>query len=1073
MAEYVRVEKPFLDKLRQLNWHVIDQGQGIPSDPKKSLRTDFKEVVLGGIFREYVQNINLMPDGKPWLTEKQLDNILRDLTVHPGLGLFEVNKLVFTMLLKGPTADNERTGQRNQPVKFIDFDNWAANSFIAINQFYIPTPHGPRKAIIPDIVLFVNGLPMVVIECKDEDVVQPLSEALTQINRYANVREDMYSVQEGDERLFHTNLFNILTHGKEARFGTISADFEFYLNWNDIFPEEYRVVPVSPDEQRQEVMIHGLLNREILLDVLRHFTLFMTLSDGREVKTVCRYQQYRAVRKTTDRMRKGEKGGVIWHTQGSGKSLTMVFLVRKLRTDPQLCGFKVILVVDRIDLEKQIKDTALLAGGGITVVENREQLHKLDGTMNNLNIVMIHKFREDGKVSAQSLINAGIVPTFKPFEIVNNGDEVLLMVDEAHRSQGGSTGDGMGDNLFAAFPNATRLGFTGTPLLTERHTIKTHNRFGPFWDTYEFDKAVRDRATVPLYYIGRTSNDKIDDKALFDASFEDMFKNQTTREKEEIQKRYGGMEAYLESYDRVKKIAADIVDHYVREILPDGLKAMVVASSIVAAVRYSYEIETIIKTRLVEEEAKEEPNTELLQKLRILDVAAIVSSQGNNELGYITQARNKARDRDAITNFNKSFKPDHPDGTKTGMGILCVCDRLLTGFDAPIAKVMYLDKNLREHDLLQAIARVNRTRQGKTAGLLVDYYGVTNNLRDALAIYTTKDEESLAELSAFFRDLNKELPLLETRLKRTLNVFADRGISEITDFTYQRITDETTEFAVAERCVELAKDVKVRAEFDTYLKSYFDTLELLFNVREAVDYWIPTKRLGYLHWRIQNRYKDPTMDLKWASAKVRKLIDTHLKSLGITQEVEEVGILSDDFPQAIVRIDPNPRAIASEMEHAIRYHIKVNMDLDPALYTGFDERLERIIRSLGENWEQMKIELETLRQDISQGRTETNHGVSAAVAPYYELLLKLLAEDGTMADETKESLKTIASQSVALIADSLDTTNFWTKRSEVKKLEGHLEDLLTYSTLVEVKDKSAYLTGELMKLTKARNGVAA
>ncbi len=1063
MAEYLRVEKPFLDKLRQLHWQVIDQGQGIPSDPTRSLRSDFKQVILEKTFRDSVQALNQL-DGKPWLSEKQLDGLVRELTIHPGLGLFEVNKKIFTLLTKGHTADNERTGKKNQPVRLIDFGDWAANSFIAINQFLIPTPHGPRQAIIPDIVLFVNGLALVVVECKDEDVAQPLSEALTQINRYANVREDMYSVQEGDERLFYTNLFNVITHGKEARFGTLSADFEFYLNWNDIFPEEYRVVPVSPDECRQEVMIHGLLNREILLDVLRHFTLFMPVSGGQEVKTVCRYQQYRAVRKVTDNMRAGQKGGVVWHTQGSGKSLTMVFLVKKLRSDTQLRGHKVILVVDRADLETQLRETAVLAGEGVTIVESRAELRKLKGTMNNLNLVMLHKFTEDGKVSAQSLIDAGVVPEFKPFEVVNNGDEVLLMVDEAHRSQGGGTGDGMGDNLFTAFPNATRLGFTGTPLLTERHTIKTHERFGPFWDTYAFDKAVRDRATVPLFYIGRTSHDHIDDKALFDARFEDLFKNQSAKEKEEIQKRYGGMEQYLESTERVKKIAADVLEHYVREILPDGLKGMVVASSIVAAVRYSYELETRIKARLADEEAKTEPDANLLEKLRILDVVAVVSSQGNNELGYITQARNKARDRDAVANFKRSFTPDKPE---TGIGLLCVCDRLLTGFDAPIAKVMYLDKNLREHDLLQAIARVNRTRKGKTAGLLVDYFGVTKHLREALSIYTTKDEKSLAELSEFFRDLNKELPLLETRLKRVLNVFADRGVAQIEDFVYQRMTDKEAEFALAERCIELAQDVKARAEFDTYLKSYFDTLELLFNVKEVAPYWIPTQRLGYLHWRIQNRYKDPTMDLKWASAKVRKLIDTHLQSMGITQEVEQVSILSDDFPQTVLRIAPNSRAIASEMEHAIRFHIKVKLESDPALYSGFNERLERIIKTLSENWEQMRIELEQLRQDMSEGRTQTEPGVSVEAAPFFDFFLKELGE--TVSDETKEALKPLAEASHQLIAEALALPNFWTRLSEEKKLGGRLDDLLHYSGVPGISERAEFFRSEFLKMKKPKS----
>lgn len=319
MAEYTRVEKPFLDKLRELNWQVIDQGQGIPSEPRKSLRNSFTETILTDIFKNCVRKLNLTPDGQEWLTDKQLNGIVKDLTVQAGIGLFEANKKIFGMLTKGITIDkNEVTGKRNVPVKLIDYVNWSDNSFIAINQFLIPTPHTQRKAIIPDIMLFVNGLPVIVVECKDEDVVQPMSEALTQIQRYANLRDYDYGTVEGEEKLFYTNFFNIITHGKEARFGTISADFEFFLNWKDIFPEEYRIIEITPEEQRQEVMIHGLLNREILIDVMKHFTLFMNVSDGREVKTVCRYQQYRAVRKVIDQMKNGnkatERSGVVWHT---------------------------------------------------------------------------------------------------------------------------------------------------------------------------------------------------------------------------------------------------------------------------------------------------------------------------------------------------------------------------------------------------------------------------------------------------------------------------------------------------------------------------------------------------------------------------------------------------------------------------------------------------------------------------------------------------------------------------------------------------------------------------------------
>jgi len=284
-----------------------------------------------------------------------------------------------------------------------------------------------------------------------------------------------------------------------------------------------------------------------------------------------------------------------------------------------------------------------------------------------------------------------------------------LLIDEAHRTQGGD----MGDNLFSAFPNAVRIGFTGTPLLTERHEIKTHERFGGFIDYYKFDTAVKDRATVEIKYIGKVSKDKLDDKEVFDAEFEDMFKQRTQAEKEEIQRRYGSLVAYLESTDRIAEIAKDILEHYTKDILVNGFKAQVVASSIVAAVRFKYELEIAIINRI--EEIKKQPEETIdkdqLKQLEFLKVAAIVSSLGNNEPGYISKARSEAYEQNAIENFKNDFNSNKPE---TGIGIICVCDRLLTGFDAPIEQVMYLDKGMREHDLFQAIARVNRTRKGKS-----------------------------------------------------------------------------------------------------------------------------------------------------------------------------------------------------------------------------------------------------------------------------------------------------------------------------------------------------------------------
>lgn len=1066
MAEYINVEKPFLDKLRQLGWQVINQGLGVPQEPGRSMRENFKQVLLPKVFKNSIKAINKTADGREWLTNKQLDEILFEIQNFAGKSLQEANKEVHRLLLKGTSVSrNELTGEQDPTVRLVDFRFHENNSFIAINQFRLLTPGASRQGIIPDIVLFLNGLPIVVIEAKDFDVAQPLSEAYSQISRYANTREDDYGFKEGEEKLFYYNIFSIITHGHEARVGTISAEFDFYNNWVDIFPEEYKTVQYPPNEERQEVLIHGMLNKEILLDILKHFTLFMEIKKGVEVKIVARYNQYRAVGKIIKNYRTGntsmEKGGVVWHTQGSGKSLTMVFLIRKLRSLDDLKDLKIIFIIDRIDLEDQLSETVSLTGEPVRIINRRNKLHELSDDTGDVNMVMIHKFLDENNVSAQSLIDAGLVPHFEVFETINNSDRILLLIDEAHRTQGGD----MGDNLFSAFPHAVRIGFTGTPLLTERHEIKTHERFGGFIDFYKFDKAVADRATVEIKYIGRVSKDKLDDKEAFDTEFEDMFQLRTQTEKEEIQRRYGTFIAYLESKDRIAKIAKNIIEHYYNDILVNGFKAQVVSSSIVAAVRYKYELEIAINNKIavLQELPDSEADVELLKRLEFLKVSAIVSSIGNNEPGYVSKARKDAYDMNAIENFKSDFNVDKPE---TGIGIICVCDRLLTGFDAPVEQVMYLDKSLREHDLFQAITRVNRTKKGKSYGLIVDYFGVTKHLSDALAIYTDKDKSSLTEFMEVFRDINKEIPVLEARYQRLIDLFGDYDLKEIKNFLQQKFTDAAKEFEFAEECIDKAKSIKFRAEFLTYSKSFFDSLDLLFNVHACSEYLIPAKRLGYLLWRIKDRYKDETMDLKWASEKVRKLIDRHLLSLGIDTKVFEVSILSAEFKNNVDFLNKTPKSKASEMEHAIRWHIKVNLEKDPTLYSRFKDKLETILHAYQENWEEIVKELGRLRDEMSEGRTPGTEGISIVEAPFYDLIKESLSiEDETEISLTKELTHIL----IEILKETAAINNFWTDRAaERRRIEGLLEDEIRYSSIKDVSGKASELTTELMKLAKNR-----
>ena len=504
MSEYKNVEKPFLNSLESLGWQIIDQGcNAIPQDATLSLRSNFREIVLRDEFIKSVRKINLTDDGQEWLIDKQLVQIYDDLLAEPYPNLLAANRAIHELITKKTIVIdcNELIGEQFVKVKLIDFENISANSFIAINQFRVDTIGTDKSFIIPDIVLFVNGLPLVVIECKDFDVANPIHEAVTQIHRYANLREatKLAGLREGEERLFWFNLFSIATYANVAKYGTITSDEEFYFEWKDIYPPENLPYGVELSNlSSQDKLICGMLAPANLLDILRSFTLFETTTSGVTIKKVPRYQQYRAVSKIIQRLATGitplERSGVIWHTQGSGKSLTMVMLIRKLRTVNTLKAFKILLVNDRIDLEDQLGETALLTNEKIDYVENTHQLReKLATPSSNVVMVMIHKFQESQhKVTTRVGKQLENVNLYRVFKEINPAENILVLIDEAHRTQGSE----MGDNLFTAFPNATRIAFTGTPLITERHNTKTVERFGSYIDKYKLQDAVDDGATL-------------------------------------------------------------------------------------------------------------------------------------------------------------------------------------------------------------------------------------------------------------------------------------------------------------------------------------------------------------------------------------------------------------------------------------------------------------------------------------------------------------------------------------------------------------------------------------------------
>ena len=582
--------------------------------------------------------------------------------------------------------------------------------------------------------------------------------------------------------------------------------------------------------------------------------------------------------------------------------------------------------------------------------------------------------------------------------------------------------------------------------------------------------SVKDNATVDIKYIGRKSQDNIPNKDEFDGEFERTFINCTPEERIEIQRRYGTMIAYLESADRVMKNARDMLAHYVSEILPNGFKAQVVASSILAAVRYKIALERLIPEfiKIEENKSDEERDDVTLQRLRMLKVRAIVSSTGNNEDAIIRNARTEAVADGAIDNFKKDFNEDNP---LSGIGILCVCDRLLTGFDAPIEQVMYLDKNLSDHNLMQAITRVNRTKKNKTHGLVVDYFGVTRNLHKALGIYNQEDEkeasEDLKDFETYFSAIEKEIPELEMRYNKIIQRFNEEGIVNIKDFLEQRLEREE-EKQICERIVEVAKTIKFRSELDALFRLFFDIFDLLFNEPDTRSrYYVPAKRMAYIVALIRWHYKDETLDLKWASEKVRRLLDKYLKTDEVRETIPEVDIFSEDFPKILTKMYKTPQTKASAMEHQIRDRIiiKLGEGKNTALYQKFKDRMENILTMYSGNWDAMIAELEKLRIEMANPKQSV---VSEEKEPFYDKICQCANLDF---EERHDKIIVITDKVIAEILKAMAIPNIWTKPTNVSELRGKLGTLLRFSGVPELKQNSDSIVTELIKLARSNESI--
>jgi type I restriction enzyme R subunit len=761
---------------------------------------------------------------------------------------------------------------------------------------------------------------------------------------------------------------------------------------------------------------------------------------------------------------------VVWHTQGSGKSLTMVFLARMLRASRDLSDHKIVLVNDRTDLEDQLADTATLIGGKVNVIESRQDLrYQLASDSSDINMVMVHKFQEQKQTLSNTVAEALgtylAMPAGQTFGVVNPSSRIVLMIDEAHRTQSSD----LGENLFEAFPNATRIAFTGTPLITERHGEKrTHKRFGELIDVYRIMDSVHDGATLQILYEGRTAETALNEKHAFDTAFEDLFRERSEAELLAIKKKYGATGDILEAKNRIDAIARDIVRHYVDNILPNGFKAQVVCHSKLACIRYQAGIEAALAERLAQERAKAEPDAALIERLSFLKTAVVISSDGTNEAAFITWARKQAGQMKAVDNFCRGFDQTDPDKANTGIAFLIVCDMLLTGFDAPIEQVMYIDKKLREHTLLQAIARTNRVKKGKQRGYIVDYIGLANHLTEALSLYAAAGE--LQELQDGMKNITSELPVLEERYQRLLQHFDALGVKHFKAFVTGALPHLDADAAVVNEAVKALKDEKQRADFEVYLKKFLMSLDIVLPRPDAQPYRVPARRMGYVLQLAKERYKDESLNLGSAGEKVKALINEHLISLGINPKVPPVELLAEDFmAQLAAHTGGNPEAKASEMEHAIRKHCTVHHDEDPAFYKSLSAKVDALIEQHQDQWDLLAEKLAELRGEAVAGRQQGEAGMSREATTFYEHIAQVGFAGGAVNETDKLRFKELMEAVVELLQETIGSIDFWQNPDKQKRLRGLIKTEITKTGIEELKTNRERVAVEIMRLAKNRH----
>ncbi len=893
----------------------------------------------------------------------------------------------WTEILRGDFSRNVEGQSTQKTLKLIDFHNPSNNHLSVTHQLYVKA----EKSRIPDVVVYVNGIPLVVIEAKSPaNYKDKNGEAFEQIRQY----------ERDIPRLFYTNAFNIVTDGTTVLYGATGSPAKFYGYWRDAHP---RVTNFDNELQKG---LWSLLEPGRLLDLLAHFIVFERDADsGTVIKKICRYQQFRAVNKMVDRVVEGKhKRGLVWHTQGSGKSLTMVFAALKLKhhrtiASPSLANPNLLILTDRKDLDKQITDTFIATRlPNPTSVKNIKHMRELMSSGVDGQTLLSTIFKFEGSKTA-----------------IPNSENWIVMVDECHRTQEKD----LGASMRASLPNATFFGFTGTPI--RKNDKNTYENFGiageGYLDKYGIDDAVQDNATLPIHYTSRKAEWQIDE-AKIDILFDTWFCDLHDKQLDAIKKRGVKLADLVRHPKRIELIAFDMWNHFKSYALPDGFKAQLVAYDREAIILYKQALDKLIAAEY--EKAGISKETAIL-KAQQASACVYSKSQEDDkpsEDGYKNQVREQLVEWYADDVREKNIKQQFKKRGEAPY-ILIVCDKLLTGFDAPAESVMYLDKPLKEHTLLQAIARTNRVSDPKKKnGLIVDYIGVSHHLDEALSNYRSADvKNAMQDLDG----LRQEIKALHSQLMAYV-----KGIKRSS-------SDLKAQYDALIKAIG-SEDEWIL--FQRKVKEFVKLYETLAPDASILDFSYDLKWLAnFLLYGKQIFEKKESFEQGEYSEKIRKMLEEHLHVTGLATIVKLRSVIDAEFWgdfEQVEDTEESQRSAALKKTTELRKMTTAKIAENHHQYAKFSEKLKELIEKMDDSqysWaEKLKAAEDFAKELDAEGKAHEGSGLSFEEHALLKVIASVIGDAAS-----NEAQKAMAAQAVAIYTDENLAPKLWQTKDGVKK----------------------------------------